>query len=239
MRVNARILFLVACVILCDRHLLAATRWQGSTHALPKIDILYPPFGTIFDKTCPSFVVKEDITAELIKAAGELRPRLEAQWSRHGSRYLSTALREIGAPFPYGELQATLTVCSVSTMSTPLMINVRQYLPGALQPAPIDDFSEKLFHELMHHYVSRLAADSRLKKKYASESQIVINHLHVMALEKMVLLKLGETSELKFLDGEYRTDPAPSHYKRAWEIVSDIEGYESFIKELEDAAKRH
>jgi len=40
---------------------------------------------------------------------------------------------------------------------------------------------------------------------------------------------------LKYLDQEYRTDPPPSHYKRAWEIVNDIEDYRAFIKELQAA----
>ena len=123
-------------------------------------------------------------------------------------------------------------------MSTPLMVNVRQYLPSAAHPSPEADFSEKLFHELMHHYASALTPSSRLKKKYASESQVVINHLHVMALEKFVLLELGESAELKFLEEEYRTDLPPGHYKRAWEIVSDIEGYEAFLAELKEAARK-
>jgi hypothetical protein len=59
----------------------------------------------------------------------------------------------------------------------------------------------------------------------------VLNHLHVMALEKLVLTRLHKAEELKFLESEYRTDPPPSHYKRAWEIV-EAEGYEKFVGEM-------
>jgi len=121
-------------------------------------------------------------------------------------------------------------------MSMPLMINVRSFLATAQNPAPPEFLSEAVFHELMHHYVSPVFATSALRKKYEKEPSVTLYHLHVMALERFALLKLGKTTELKYLDYLYRTDPAPSYYKRAWEIVNDIEGYEAFIKELKAIA---
>jgi hypothetical protein len=53
-----------------------------------------------------------------------------------------------------------------------------------------------------------------------------------MAIEKFALLELGRTEELSYLEYQYRNNPPPAYYKRAWEIVNDIEGYESFIKEM-------
>lgn len=205
------------------------------SYALPIIDIVYPPYGTIFDKTCGSFAKEPLASPERIADAGRLRSDLEAEWKQRGPRYLRIVFNEVRAPFPYKEMQAVLSVCGVGTMSMPLMVDVRQYLPGAEHPAPAGDFSEKLFHELMHHYVSHLAPDSALRKKYAAESPVVMSHLHVMALEKFVLLKLGDIAELKFLDDEYRTEHGA--YTRAWEIVNDIEGYEAFIKELKVSAR--
>jgi hypothetical protein len=206
-----------------------------SIQAVPRVDIVYPPFGTIFDKTCASFAAEPKATPERIAAAGKLRPRLAEEWAKYGPQYMRAALGEVGAPFPYEEMQAVLSVCGVGTMSMPLMIDVRQYLPDSERPAPAGDFSEKLFHELMHHYVSGLTADSPLRKKYESESPVVLNHLHVMALEKVVLTKLGYASELKFLDEEYRTENGP--YKRAWQIVNEIESPEAFVKELKAAVR--
>ena len=65
---------------------------------------------------------------------------------------------------------------------------------------------------------------------------VVFVHLHVMALEKLALERLGQTEELRYLDEEYRTDPAPSYYQGAWEIVNR-EGYRPFLAELK--ALRH
>jgi len=210
---------------------------RGRSSPLPVVDIFYPPVGTIFDRSCPSFLAKKDVTPEMIEGAAAVKPRLENEWMRHGTRYVAEALEEIGAPYPYREVQAVLTVCSVPTMSTPLLLNIRRYLPGAEHPSPDEEFSETLFHELMHHYTHELSADSAMKKKYAAESLLVLNHLHVIALEKMVLSKLGETKELAAVEDKYRNAPRPD-YKRAWEIVSDIEGPEPFLRELKEAARK-
>ena len=197
--------------------------------AMPKIDIVYPPFGTIYDRGCAK--------QELIAEAGKLRSSLQSEWDAEGPKYFSVVSREAGLPFPYREMQAYLSVCDVSTMSMPLIINVRSFLPSSKEHPPEGDFSEKLFHELMHHYVAPVHNASALRAKYANEHAVVLNHLHVMALEKLALTRLGKTEELKYLDWEYRTDPPPAHYKRAWEIVNDIEGYRAFIKELQGAAR--
>lgn len=229
MRVAVRVVVLAFSAVIVGKNLAA----QPAREALPAVDIIYP---TVFDRTCSSFLVKGDVTPEMIQAAVKIKPRLQAEWSQHGTRYLATALQEIGAPFPYREVQATLTVCAVTSMSAPLLINVRKYLPGAEHPAPDENFSEALFHELMHHYVASLTTNSALKKKYASEPLVVLNHLHVIALEKMVLSKLHEADELKLVEQEYLTSRSPD-YKRAWEIVSEV-GPEPFLRELKDAAKK-
>jgi hypothetical protein len=202
----------------------------------PQIDLVYPAAGTIFDRTCERFLKEGGASRDLIAQAGRLRSRLQHDWDNEGRRYLEYVLREIGAPFPYREMQATLTVCPADTMSMPLLINVRRFLPDAKVALPREDFSERLFHELMHHYVA-MVRGSPLQRKYAAESPTTLYHLHVMALEKLVLTKLDRTEELQFLDHEYRNDPSPGYYKRAWEIVSDVEGYDAFIAELKQAAK--
>ena len=208
------------------------------TSLIPRIDILYPPYGTIFDRTCSQFLKGEEISSEWIAEVGRLRPTLQQEWQNEGPKYLSVVIEQIGLSFPYQEMQAVLTVCPVSTMSMPLMINVRSHLSAARDHPPEGDFAEKVFHELMHHYVEVVHDDSVLRKKYANEPPVVTNHLHVMALEKLALLRLGKSDEMKYLDQLYRTDPSPSYYKRAWEIVNDIEGYDVFVKELKAAPKR-
>ena len=52
-----------------------------------------------------------------------------------------------------------------------------------------------------------------------------------MALEKLALVKLKKDSDLM---NYVNFNPA---YKRAWQIVNDIEGYEAFVKELKAVPK--
>jgi hypothetical protein len=64
------------------------------------------------------------------------------------------AWKEVGLPFPYRAMQATLTVCpAVGSGADPLFITVREFLSDARNSPPSWMFAVYLFHELMHHYV--------------------------------------------------------------------------------------
>jgi hypothetical protein len=79
---------------------------------------------------------------------------------------------------------------------------------------------------------------SSFRRKYADEDPVVLSHLHVMALQKFVLLKMGRVEELKHVAAGYRASKNLA-YKRAWEIVDQVEDYQAFVKELKDFAARH
>jgi hypothetical protein len=202
------------------------------SQALPTIHILYQsPNGSIFDRTCPRFS-KNAINPDWIKEAVARRAEFQADWERDGPQYVKVALSEIGLPFPYQEMQATLTVCpDVGTMAEPLMLDVTPYLSGAPFQLPAKSFAFALYHELMHHYVRPVLGSSALIKKYATESPQTQNHLHVMALEKLALVKLnGDSSLMNYVNF------SPT-YKRAWQIVNEVEGYEPFVNELKAVPK--
>jgi hypothetical protein len=198
--------------------------------SVPTISLVYLKGGTPLDRECGAVTqkpVQDEWTAEVFNRLDEF----QGLWDEEGTVYMQTALKEVGVPFPYKEMQATLTVCELSSMSSPLIIYVRRFLSSAEKPLPKWAFAEILFHEVMHTYTRDVYDASSLRKKYASESPVVLNHLHVMALEKFVLQKLNKPEMLEWVDNRYRNTFPPS-YKRAWEIVNDIEGHEAFIKEL-------
>lgn len=179
---------------------------------------------------------KVHIDNQIVQAAAQKRPEFQKQWDAEGPAYMNAALTEVGFDFPYHEMQATLTVCLPASTSIPLVVQVNKFLPTEKKPAPSWEFSEILFHELMHTYVTPVFAHSALMKKYQNEVPTTRYHLHVMAIEEMTLLRLNRRDDLKTIDHEYRNGPEPA-YKRAWEIVNDIEGYEVFIKELKALKK--
>ncbi|HEX2663154.1 MAG TPA: hypothetical protein VHM93_10015 [Candidatus Acidoferrum sp.] len=202
---------------------------------LPVVEILYLPGGSLLDRVCRDDF-KVHIDNQIVQAAAQKRPEFQKQWDAEGPAYMNAALTEVGFDFPYHEMQATLTVCLPASTSIPLVVQVNKFLPTEKKPAPSWEFSEILFHELMHTYVTPVFAHSALMKKYQNEVPTTRYHLHVMAIEEMTLLRLNRRDDLKTIDHEYRNGPEPA-YKRAWEIVNDIEGYEVFIKELKALKK--
>lgn len=205
---------------------------------LPRVHLLYPaPDGSVFDRNCSGLlkdapVIERSWIEETVRRA----PEFQRRWDTEGPAYLKTTFDAIGRPFPYGEVQAALTVCPIASMSLPLIINVRGFLASAGNLRPESQFSLLVFHELMHTYTRPVNTASALRRKYSSESPVTLNHLHVMALERFVLTKLGRVDDLQWTDGYYRRTASPA-YRRAWEIVNDVEGVEPFLSELRVAAR--
>ena len=116
-----------------------------------------------------------------------------------------------------------------------MLINIRPFLDGPTQqqPRPLFLFSAVVFHELLHTYVlgALPQGTSALLEKYKSEEPVVKNHLHLMAVMKLVYLKLNREEQLQQIIEKDRALGTPA-YGRAWQIVNDLEGYEAFVQEL-------
>jgi hypothetical protein len=168
----------------------------------------------------------------------ELKTKIKAfqdYWDQEAPLLLATAISTINKPFPYQEILATLTLCPIRSMSRPLLINVRPFLDGPTQqrPRPMFLFSALLFHELLHTYVigALPQGQSLLLERYKGEEPVVKNHLHLMAVMKMVYLQLDREGQLQQIIEKDREIDNPA-YERAWQIVNDIEGYQAFVQEL-------
>jgi len=168
----------------------------------------------------------------------ELQTKIKAfqdYWDQEAPMLLATTIAEINKPFRYQEMVATLTLCPIQSMSRPLLINIRLFLDGPTQqqPRPLFLFSALVFHELLHTYVigARPQGTSALLERYKSEEPVVKNHLHLMAVMKLVYLKLGREEQLKQIIEKDSAIDNPA-YRRAWQIVNDIEGHHAFVQEL-------
>jgi hypothetical protein len=130
---------------------------------------------------------------------------------------------------------ATLTLCPIASMSRPLLINVRLFLDGPTQqqPRPLFPLSAVVFHELLHTYIlgALPSGTSALLEKYKSEEPLVKNHLHLLAVMKLVYLKLDRAEHLQQIMEKDRALGNPG-YGRAWQIVNDLEGHDAFVHEL-------
>jgi hypothetical protein len=168
----------------------------------------------------------------------ELKTKIKAfqdYWGQEAPLLLTTAISAINKPFQYQEMLVTLTLCPIRSMSRPLLINVRPFLDGPTQQKlrPMFLFSALLFHELLHTYVigTLPQGKSALLERYKSEEPVVKHHLHLMAVMKIVYLKLDREEQLKQIIEKDREIDNPA-YGRAWQIVNDIEGHQAFVQEL-------
>jgi hypothetical protein len=166
----------------------------------------------------------------------ELQTKMQAfqdSWDQEAPLLLGTTIAEIHKPFRYTEMIATLTLCPIPSMSRPLLINVRPYLAGPTeqQPRPMFLFAAVVFHELLHTYVIGALGPSALLGKYKDEEPLVKAHLHLMALMKMVYLKLDRAEHLQQIIERESANDNPG-YRRAWQIVNDLEGHQAFVQEL-------
>ncbi len=200
---------------------------------VPRIDLVYQSGGTVFDRNCAA-MTKSAANADEVAETARRTQEFQRRWNAEGPAYVKAALSAVGAPFPYRQMQATLTVC-VGDMSSPLLISTKAHLSTATQPAPDWYFGFVVYHEIMHHYARAAYETSALRKKYASESAVTLNHLHVVALEIVALKTLGKRAELEYLADRYRRTTSIGH-RRAWEIVG-IEGEQALIQEMKQVAR--
>jgi hypothetical protein len=183
------------------------------------------------DRICTD-VFKGKIEPTWVQETVQRLSEFQARWDKEGPKYFAVARRETGLDHPFREVQATLSVCAgVPSMGSPLIIQVRGFLSSTKEPPrPAILFPMYIFHEMMYRYTAPVHAVSQLRKKYASEDLFTLNQLHVVAMEQLVLRKLGKSEELKAWEHLNRTERGAARV-RAWDIV-EKESYESFVNEF-------
>ncbi len=222
-------------------HLSSHLRIQFASLFLLSASAAYavPPTVTIthsdgFDGFCSLFVTT-GIQPEWKTELAALQPDFLAQWSALGVPLLQAAEEVTGQQFSKKEISARLSLCDVPPDSRfGYIVNMRHALKSfTLTPAPLRYEVNVLAHQILHEFLSEHPANnSALLKQYQAEPERVRNHLHVFALQKAALLKLGKSdvlAEVIRLDGQL---PGGA-YQRAWELVNltDTE-FERYIAEL-------
>ena len=204
----------------------------------PDVTLRYTP---MFDSVCGE-ATHQPVEPE---AAKELRDRMEsirALWRQEGPQLLDAVPAITGIPFRFHEASATLILCSSfpNGMSAPLLINMRTYLTSTSKEKPVAliDFTNALFHELLHRYVGDcLGMPPRITPimaKYKAEPQPVVNHLHLYAIEGLVYRRLSREKDLAISIAAEQALKEGGTLKRARELVAQ-EGAENLVRELKMA----
>lgn len=156
-------------------------------------------------------------------------------WESNAPQLLGKLIEEFGRGFSRKEMTATLSVCpGAPSFSNPLVLNISSFMKSFMKNKPVRPNAaliDLIFHELLHSWVSEnIGARTPLLEKYKGETVLVRNHLHLMAIEKYIYLRLRRTDLLRWITLRY--PQMLDGYGRAWDIVNRIEGYKAFIAEI-------
>lgn len=156
-------------------------------------------------------------------------------WDQTGPALMATEVALTGLQ-PPSQVSARLTLCNIPSQSIlGISVNMRYALKSfTAQPVPLRYKVDTLFHEILHKTLAgHVPDDSALLASNANESPCVRSHLHLLAVQKAVLLRLGEESALHDvvdIDGQL----PDACYRRAWSIVNKTDGtYLTYLRELE------
>ncbi len=199
--------------------------------AQPRINVSYSP---TMDSACALLrggTIKEEWKDELVARKAEF----DGLWATVGPKLIEATESITGKPFPGGDHTARLTLCNVPSQSiVGISVNMRYALKSfTATPVSMRYKVDTLFHELLHVYLLKYPApNSGLLAAHSSEPECTRNHLHLLALQKAVLLKVQEPAALRevvAVDGQL----PGGCYKRAWEIVNVTDAeYLKYVAEI-------
>jgi hypothetical protein len=197
----------------------------------PSVTTAYSPS---LDSACSLVrggTIKEEWKEELVSRKAEF----ESLWAANGPKLVEATEAMTGKSFPGQHFTVRLTLCDLPSQSfLGISVNMRYALKSFVSPpVPMRYKVNTLFHELLHVFLSgHPLSNSALLAEHASEPECTRNHLHLLALQKAVLLKLQEPAvlqEVVAIDGQL----PGGCYKKAWAIVNatDTE-YLKYVAEL-------
>ena len=210
-----------------------------SAHAELKAPTLYFSYSYLYDSICgqaPGRTVDEAWSQE----TDEKTSQFESWWLAEEPALTGKLFEIYGKGFKRKELTATLSACpGSSSTSDPLVLVVNRYLKTYMPKFPAETqgfkFADQVFHELLHNWLEEnLVRPTPLLEKYKDEAQIVKNHLHLMAMQKEVYLSLKRDDLLNWLEIQYSRGSDPG-YRRAWDIVNRLEGFQAFSAEVKNS----
>ena len=197
----------------------------------PVISLAYNPR---LDAICSLFrggAIRKEWETELTSRQDEF----ENLWKMAGPKLIEATENITKVSFPSRKYTARLTLCDLPSQSIlGISVNMRYSLDSFTQtPVPMRYKVDTLFHELLHKVLAEYPVnESIFLKQYASEPGRTREHIHLLALQKAILLTLNEPEALKSIIDTDSQLPG-GYYKRAWEIVNatDTE-YLKYVAEI-------
>jgi hypothetical protein len=152
-----------------------------------------------FDEQC-SASRGYSIKAEWSNELKDRLPEMQTLWKAIAPPMLAAVKNLTGKSIDPPASPIRLTLCDLPSQSKfGTSVNMRFALRAFTeQPVPLRYKADTAFHEVLHPFVSRYAPKtSPLLRQHDSESGCIRNHLHLLALQKAVLLSLAAEKELE------------------------------------------
>lgn len=199
--------------------------------ASPSFELVYDEAQ---DRACGSargYIIKSEWVTEL----KESLPALRSLWKSKAPAMFEAAASITRRPAEAFAVPVTLTLCdtpsqSFSGPSVNMRFALRSFTAAAV---PLRYKLDTAFHESLHAFTVRFVPRKpKLLARHGSEPVCVLNHLHLLALQKAVLLAVGESSALEQVVATDSLLPSGC-YKRAWSLVNDgADTYKQYVAEL-------
>ena len=211
---------------------------EAETAPYPQVNFCYDWRGKCVDSAMYWLGKCNKVDRELQLAFEQRFPALVASWEYRAPILFNELFAVVPLGFTQSKRTAIICLCAPYggyASKYFFFLFVRSFIEQEVQNLSIsleDAFVDLVFHELLHVWVDEHIDDnSELLLKYADETSEVREHIHLMAIQKMVYLKLHRLDMIEYLDNCYRN--YASDYSRAWQIVNDIEGYAVVIDDLQ------
>jgi hypothetical protein len=176
-----------------------------------------------------------DIKNEWVKELNEVLPGFRDLWRTKGPALFNAAASLTQRSVEPFMVPVRLGLCDTPSQSfSGPSVNMRFALRTfTTSPVPLRYKIDTAFHESLHGFVGQNApSQSPLLALHRSESACVLNHLHLLALQKAVLLAIGDTAALEQVVAVDSQLPSGC-YKRTWILVNETDGtYKRYVAEL-------
>lgn len=155
-------------------------------------------------------------------------------WDSVAPQIFKVFIKEFKHDFKRKEYSVALSACPDSpSMPKPLILNVSRYLQSYMapkKPKEMRQFTDVVLHELIHLWLSEnFNYETSIKRKYKSEGDSVVNHIHLFAIESLVLEKAG-FSDIWDSSKSFFAKKGGSHLTAL--KIMEKEGRDKVLKEL-------
>ena len=201
---------------------------------LARFEVGYPELQ---DRACAE-ARGYDINPEWTKELNEAIPVFAELWRVKGAAMFAAAAsitRRSTDPY-IAPIRLTLCDTPSQSFSGP-SVNMRFALRSfTANSVPLRYKVDTAFHESLHAFVAQyVPRSSPLLLQHKRESACVLNHLHLLALQKATLLAINDFEALQQVISIDSQLPSGC-YKRAWSLVNQSETtYQLYVAELREA----